>query len=130
MDLVTWEVEATTPKLIKPTSFAIILPSTQLNHLLLPVQPLIPNQLIHPIRTTLQRKLCKMSSTTGNGAQYPGQPSGNRATGATGGPQSKFNCRNYLQSGHPTGVTVDRNGAACTHCQVSHQSTRGFAFGS
>ncbi|KAH3910364.1 hypothetical protein HBI56_076460 [Parastagonospora nodorum] len=60
-----------------------------------------------------------MSSTSGSGAQYPGQPSGNRSTGAMGGAAPKFNCKNYLQSGHPVGVTVDRNGAICTHCQCA-----------
>jgi len=122
VDLVTWEVEATTPKVIKPTSFAIILPSTQLNQLLLSVQPLILNRIIHPIQPNPHPKLYRMSSSTGTGGQYPGQPSGNRSTGAMGGAAPKFNCKNYMQSDHPVGVTVDRNGSICTHCQVSHQT--------
>jgi hypothetical protein len=53
-----------------------------------------------------------MSSSSGN--------QGGRSTGAQGGGQSKFACRNYQQPGHPGNVWVDVYGSLCAHCQVSH----------
>ncbi|KAH8717037.1 hypothetical protein GQ44DRAFT_712755 [Phaeosphaeriaceae sp. PMI808] len=56
---------------------------------------------------------------SGNASASGGQsqrPSGGRSTGAAGGENGKFPCRNYQQSGHPSNVWVDVNGARCAHC--------------
>lgn len=96
--------------------------STQVKH-----NPRLPlpsfEQLETLAESTTPKHLTVMSAANGSGGQAPQHPSGGRSTGAAGGANGKFQCRNYQEPGHPEEyIWVDIPGWLCAHCQVSHSS--------
>ncbi|KAF1916863.1 hypothetical protein BDU57DRAFT_529834 [Ampelomyces quisqualis] len=62
-----------------------------------------------------------MSTAAGSSGSGGQKPSGGRATGAGGGPNGKFPCRNHQQPGHPSNYWVDLYDQLCPHCLITAQ---------